>query len=354
MEIVNIPTSINAHQLLTENIEEFQKICRKNPDLVPQFVQYADSQIAYMVGFWWLSLDDDRQKKAMLEKHSDFSSKYSFQTCQTYGTICRKIPTSMIMEVVKKIVISVSQVIVNATSSQQELEQLFNVALVTGMSAPNMATVIKEWKHSRSLGETIINRLPALLEGDRKDKSRLEELIKQVKIDFENQITDTTNAIKQEYEQKLDNVVKQDKSIIEGLNAQINTLKQKVTATPKSAKNDAGVKQMEAKIKELEQEVTTLKSAPPTPLQQVTVFDSTVKYPDDYEELRKYKEDNEEKERKLNAHFTNIAQSEISNMSKLAKNIINETDSVLNTGWVKTEKMLADINLIRNIIKQYL
>ena len=111
--------------------------------------------------------------------------KYSYQTCKHYASVCERIPTCIRLHVVQKISMKVAQKIVDSTSNQADLKMLFDVALSTGISARNMAKVIEEWKASKSLGETLIERLPEVVEGDRNDKARIEYLIFEIKSSIE-------------------------------------------------------------------------------------------------------------------------------------------------------------------------
>lgn len=127
-----------------------EQLFTDNPDIVPEYVVYNDSQIAYIVGFWWLALDDGQKKKA-LENHPVFSEKYSWQTCADYANCCNKLPRSASrLEIIKKVPMKTARLIVNATSDNQEaMNMLFNVALTLNISARNMQTVIEEWKQKQ-------------------------------------------------------------------------------------------------------------------------------------------------------------------------------------------------------------
>lgn len=184
--IVHLPQQVNLHQVLLNDVDQFQQLCKTQPDLVPQFVEYADSQLSYIVGFWWLSLDDG-QKKEQLEKHPVFAEKYSYQTCREYGSICNRIPMSIRIDTIENLKMKIAQTVTNATSDQQELETFFNVALATGISARNMQNFIKEYKESQSIGHAILKALPesGAIQGNRGDKQRLEQLIFEVKREAE-------------------------------------------------------------------------------------------------------------------------------------------------------------------------
>jgi hypothetical protein len=236
-QITFLPSAkINLHEVVTNDVDQFQKICQEQPDLVPQFVQdlrknslkllflralrvlcgsffrywcvspvveFADSQVSYMVGFWWLSLDEG-QKKAALEKHPVFAEKYSFQVCMNYASICKRILTSYRYEVIQKLNITIVKQIVNATSDPKELEDLFNVAFY-GLTVSSMKTFIKEWKQNKSIGQAIIKALPEskVIQGNRGDKKRFEELIFLLKPKAEKE----TQALKQTAKRKKPPVV---------------------------------------------------------------------------------------------------------------------------------------------------
>jgi hypothetical protein len=274
--------SFDAHQVLSQDIEQFQNLCRENPDLIPQFVVYADSQIAYMVGFWWLSLDEG-QKTQALEKHIQFVEKYSLQTCMNYSSICKKIPTSYRQEVIEKINMKLLQMIVEATSDQKELNELFNIALSVPISARLMADVIKERKQSKPFADALILRLPEIIQGNRNDRSRFDKIKAEIQ-----QSQKTAEQIQTEKEEKL-------KQEIE------TQVKLKVEASLKAELEKARKEAVQAKASAvlLEREIEAYQNQETT---QVTIFDDT------QEQILKIKLKNRDKElEKLQTQFADLA-----------------------------------------------